>query len=111
MFIDTNSLVKEVKEALLGKTPSEITQDRPIAKYNIRNHFLYKNTIIGQTTASLHRYLTIHNFQKGYIWAIYSNQAYDINGKPFSGSYRINTKWKIHKINGKWEIVEIFEAP
>ena len=70
-----------------------------------------QETDIGETEVSLIRYFTIHNFKDGYIWAIYSNKAFESSGKQFDGSGRIPTKWKIHKENGKWEIVEIFEAP
>jgi len=111
LLLDTHSLMVEVKDAFEGKIPAEITEGTPISRYNIRDRGLGAERDIGETKVSLIRYFTIHNFKDGYIWAFYSNEAYDTNGKSFAGSYRIPTKWKIHKEKGKWEIVEIFEAP
>ena len=114
LLLDTHSLMVEVKDAFEGKIPAEITEGTPLSRYNIRDRGYGtkgEKTDIGKATVSLLRYFTIHNFKDGYIWAIYSNEAFDFDGKPFCGSYRIQTKWKIHKEKGKWEIVEIFEAP
>lgn len=115
MLLDTYPLMKEVKDALRGNISAEITIGTPLSNYNIRTHFLENgketNLDIGETEVFLMRYFTIHNFINGYIWAIYSNKAFDSSGKPFDGSGRIPTKWKIHKENGKWEITEIFEDP
>lgn len=114
MLLDTHSLMKEVRDAFEGKTPPEVTDDTPLSRYNIRDRgygVRKQETEIGEATVSLTRYFTIHNFKDGYIWAVYSDQAYDSDRTPLSVGGPIPTKWKIHKENGKWEIAEIFEAP
>jgi len=114
MLLDTHSLMVEVKNAFEGKIPAEITEGTPLACYNIRDRGYgakTEKTDIGKTEVSLIRYFTIHNFKDGYIWAFYTNKAFDSNGEQFDGSGWIPTKWKIHKEKGKWEIVEIYEAP
>ena len=111
MLLDTHSLMVEVKDAFEGKIPVEVTKGKPLDNYNVRDRALRFGVELGETEVSLIRYFTIHSFKDGYIWAFYTNKAFDTSGKQFDGSGWIQTKWKIRKEDGKWDIVEIFEAP
>lgn len=109
MFFDTNRLLKEVRSAFLWETARSETVGRPIDAYNYIRRA--DNDTLGKADLTLIRLFVLHNFNNGYIWAYYSYKAYDEDGELITGSSNIPTKWRIHKDNGKWEIVEIFEAP
>lgn len=109
MFFDTNSLMKQVRDAFLWKIDCSETMDKPIDAYNYNRYAI--NEAKGKVNLTLFRIFTLHNFHDGYIWAYYSYEAYNETGDLLTGSKSILTKWKIHKKNGQWEIVEIFEAP
>jgi len=109
MFLDTNSLYREVRDVFLWKVDRAETEGRPINAYNMSYRF--PDEELGGVNLELVRLFTLHNFKDGYIWALYSKEAYNKDGKIINGSIGIFTKWKIHKENGEWEIVEIFEAP
>ena len=107
MLLNTNSLMKDVKSAFLCKTDLSETVGKPINRYNYQGYF--DNEEVGKVNLFLCRLFTLHNFRNGYIWAYYTVEAKNTEGKLITGSHRVPTKWKIEKINGKWEIVEIFE--
>lgn len=49
---------------------------------------------------------TVHDFRNGYMWIKFESEGYDSVGDVAYGE--VNTaKWKIHKLNGVWEIVDI----
>jgi hypothetical protein len=102
--------MRDVKRAfLLELSPSE-TSGRPIDKYNY-SWIVERGRGVGQIELSLTRLFTLHNFREGYIWVFYTYIAYDEDGRILSGSSRIPSKWKIERIDGAWEIVEIYEDP
>ncbi len=109
MLINTNSVMKEVRDAFLWKTDPVVTADKPIDMYNDVSYWDKEN--LGKVNLLLVRLSAWHNFQDGYIWAWYCYVAYDKKGELITGSWYIPTKWKIHKENRKWEIIEIYEAP
>ena len=109
MFFNTDSLIKEVRDVFLGKTVGSETLGEPINRYNLSEY--YPAGVDGKINLTLIRLFTLHDFRDGFIWAYYSYKAYDNNGGLVTSSMDIHTKWKIHKENGKWEIVEIYEAP
>ena len=109
LVVDTNGLIRDVKDLMLWKVPKENTAGMPIDRYNSnRSSYGY---VLGEAKISIFRYFVLHDFKDGYIWLVYTYEAYDLNGELITGSNLIPTKWKIHKKNGKWEIVEIFEKP
>ena len=109
MLLDTNDLMKEVRNAFSWKTERSETIGRPIDAYNGIKRA--NSETLGETKLTLIRLFTFHNFRDGYVWAYYTYYAYNAEGGLITGSVSITTKWKIHKENGKWEIIEIFEAP
>ena len=110
MFFSTNSLMREVRSAfMLELSPSE-TAGRPIDRFN-HSRILEREVEVGRIELSLVRLFTFHNFREGYIWVIYTHIIYDNDGTTLRGSARVPSKWRIEKINGAWEIVEIFEDP
>ena len=109
MMIDTNSLMGEVRDAFLWKISPDETANRPIDVYNYSRRA--DTETLGDVNLILVRLLVIHNFRDGYMWAYYSYEARNPEGEIITGSWHIITKWKIHKENGKWEIIQIIEAP
>jgi hypothetical protein len=107
MIIDTNSLMTQVRDVFSGKVDRSQTIGKPINRYNYRGFF----SDITKTDLKLIRVFTLHNFKDGYIWAWYTYEGKDNNDEVLTGSSNIFSKWKIHKENGKWDIVEIFEDP
>jgi len=53
--------------------------------------------------------LVAHNFSDGYIFVMYSVEGFDASGKSTYGSWGIKSLWKIHKEDGRWDVVDIFE--
>ena len=50
-----------------------------------------------------------HNSEEGYMNVVYS---FDINkGSHGTGAYNINSKWYIKKVNNRWIVYDIDEAP
>ena len=47
----------------------------------------------------------------GYMWVVYSDEQYDIDGKSVGGSGNILSYWKIEKADGAWNVVSIKEHP
>lgn len=109
MLFDTSSLMREVRDAFLGKIDSSENIGGEIDYYNFNADF--PDEKLENADLTLIRLFTLHNFHDGYMWAYYSYAAYDETGDLITGSWRVPTKWKIHKENGNWEITEIFEAP
>ena len=109
MLQNTNSLISEVRNVFLWQVDSSETAGKPIDRYN--DQYRSSKEMPSKIDFNIIRILTIHNFKDGYIWALYSYKAYDEDGEIITGSMFIKTKWKIHKENEKWEIVQIFEAP
>jgi hypothetical protein len=114
MLIDTNSVMKEVRDAFLWKVDPAETINKPIDAYNYATSaagYAEEHRTFGKANLFLVRLCVMHNFKDGYIWAWYCCQASDTEGELLRGSWYIPTKWKIHKENGKWEITKIIEAP
>ena len=106
MFLNTNSLIKDVREVMSGLVEYEQTEDKPIHKYNHQN--ILQNA---KVNVKIFRLLTLNNFFDGYIWVLYSYETVENDKDFFPSSSNIMSRWKIHKENGKWEIVDIKESP
>ena len=109
MLLSTNSVMGEVRSAFMLELDSSETEGRAIHKYN--HYWRGKDRDVGEINLTLRRRFVLHNFQRGYIWAIYSHTVYDTEGNLIGGSWRAPTRWRIEKIDGEWEIVEIYERP
>ena len=107
LLYDTNDLMNEVRDAFHCRINRLETLGKPINMYNMNR----ENETLGKSHLTLLRMLTLHNYRKGYIWAIYNYRAYDDEGQLIAGSAWVPTKWEIQKTNGSWEIVDIFENP
>ena len=106
IFNNTNALIQEVENVMYGNVDKSVTQDSPLKVYNRKGEF---NTT--HTEVELTRLFVIHNFFDGYMWVKYSYEDFDEQDRRTYGSWNIVSKWKIHKENGKWKIVEIIEKP
>jgi hypothetical protein len=107
MLLDTNSIMRDVKSIFMGTHKFSLADDDPLNRYDDSNHYLKEKFVKVELTVI--RLFVLHDFRDGYIFAFYRYEALDENGKVLTGSMNIFTKWKIHKENGKWKIIEIFE--
>jgi len=112
ILISTNSLMREVESVFLLEVDRSVTEGRAIDLYNwVADSIDATDREVGEINLSLRRAWVWHNFRNGYIWAEYTHVVYDIDGNMVTGSWRVPTKWRIERMNGSWEIVEIFERP
>ena len=109
MVMDVTDLVHEVKDVFLWKYDSEYTKGKAIDRYNYNGCF--GDTQFGNADLTLFPILVLHDYHDGYIYAFYSYKAYDIDGDLVTASLNVFTKWRVHKENGQWSIVEITEKP
>lgn len=87
----------------------EQTKGTAIDRYNYNG--LFENVEFESFKICLLPIFVCHNFHNGYVWVFYSYEAYDTEGNLITASLNVVTKWKIHKDDGKWKIVEISERP
>lgn len=104
-FLNTNSVMRYAKSVFLGEISSEEVVGTPLYRY------YPKDSEIVKVDFSLKRIFVSHNFKDGYIWVKYDEEQLDSSGNIVSGSWRIISRWKIHKENGEWKVVDIKEHP
>ena len=107
MFISTNKLMEEAREYMAGNIIYiEERRGSPLARYGMEGGF-------GTTSVeySITRMLVLHNFSEGNIWIEYTQVGYNDDGEITQGSWRVPARWKIQRIDGEWEVLEIFEGP
>lgn len=107
MFINTNSVVGYVNEVMHGDISQSETNGTPLSRYNIKA----LEPDVDIIEANVTRFFVWHNFFDGYMYVRYSYKGTDENGKLLTASGPLFSRWKIHRENGKWKIVEIEEAP
>ena len=112
IFMNTNSIKKDVIQVLSGEVDPEITVGRPMNKYNSKASLSY--LIPDERTKAnvrIARLFVLHNFFNGYMWVRYTCEITSEDGTRIMGAWNVPAHWKIHRQNGKWEIVEIIEKP
>lgn len=109
MFLDTNSVMTDVRNVMSGNVSKKATAGLPMDEYNEKDN-VDMNTV--SVKVKLHRIFVLHDFRDGYMWVDYSVEGHDKNGKVTYGSWDIPSRWKIHRdYDGKWQIVKIAENP
>ena len=115
MLWNTNPVVDYVESVFKGEIPYEEVVNTPLRRYDTTR---YRNGSIRDGLADVEiditRMFVIHNFFDGYMWVKYKNVGYDENGKILyctSEEFPFYSKWKIHRENGEWVIVDIQEHP
>lgn len=104
-FLNTNSVMRYAKSVFRGEISSEEVVGTPLYRY------YPKDSEIVKVNFSLKRIFVSHNFKDGYIWVKYDEEQLDSSGNIVSGSWKIISRWKIHKENGEWKVVDIKEHP
>ena len=104
-FLNTNSVMRYAKSVFRGEISSEEVVGTPLYRY------YPKDSEIVKVDFSLKRIFVSHNFKDGYIWVKYDEEQLDSSGNIVSGSWRIISRWKIHKEGGEWKVVDIKEHP
>jgi len=106
LFLNTNSVMRYAKAVFHGEIASEKLVDSPMYRYYPDNE-----PELDKVDLNLYRTFVLHNFSDGYIWIKYDVAYMNSSGHEFSGSRNIPARWKIHKENGEWKVIEIKEAP
>ena len=106
MFVNTNSIVYNVKNIMIGNVDGEITANTPLDRYNIVSRFPN-----AKVKANVTRLFTWHNFFDGYMWVIYSYETEENDQDIKPGTWNVISKWKIHRENGEWKVIDIEESP
>ena len=106
LFINTNSVTNYAKKVMLGKVALDETNNTPLDRYNVAAD--YPHT---KMDAKITRLFVCHNFFDGYMWVYYSCEATDNDGDLVFGVRGLVSKWKIHREDGKWRIVDIDQQP
>ena len=108
MLLNTNQIIRDVKAIMNSTIPKELTEGLPVDMYNRQGV-----SDLGAVShyVEIDRVLVLHNFFSGYMWVRYTCEGFDIYGNRVHGSWQIPALWQIKRIDGKWEIVEIFEDP
>ncbi len=139
MQLGTNSVMREIKDAFycsdfyveenqykpdkypeLYADPNVhyiIYKDNP-NKPNLYAHFNITNNSIDTKHLSevkidlkLHRIFAWHNFTKGTLWINYSVIVTDKEGNDVYAGVDIPVRLSLQRLNGKWEVTDLYEAP
>ena len=106
LFLNTNSVMRYAKSVFRGEISSEEITDTPLY-----TRYYPKDPETVKVDLSLKRIFVAHNFKDGYIWVKYDEEQLDSYENIVSGSWDIISRWKIHKENGEWKVVDIKEHP
>ena len=106
ILINTNQVIRHVENVMRSNIAKDLTMGLPIDMYNRQGH-LDLGAVSYEVKIS--RVFVIHNFFNGYMWVRYTREGFDSDGNRVYGSWKIPSRWKIQKQNGKWEIIDIFE--
>lgn len=104
MIIDTHTLMVHVKNVFMCREESE---NEFLGEFNAADAYDCSNG--DEIHVFLIRPITLHNFKDGYIVVIYSRTVIDKSGKEGLGEGLSWLVWKIHKLDGEWEIVDCFQ--
>ena len=102
LFLNTNSVMRYAKAVFRGEIALEEVVDSPMWRYYPKNE-----PELDKVDLNIYRTFVLHNFSDGYIWIKYDVARIDSSGYEFSGSRNRSARWKIHKENGEWKVVEI----
>jgi hypothetical protein len=109
MLIDTDSLMDEARSILKKEVAAGQTEGRALHRYNDNQDPELSG--VEPVDVSLLRVFVIHDFSDGYLVVNYSVHGQDASGKTKSGGSMIPCFWKIHKEDGRWDVVDIYERP
>ena len=133
MYINVNGIMAQVKNAfyntdcyisayeygVIEKNPevnyiiydeSKFNQDINI-HFNIASYYPEGDFSKCKINLKINSVFTIHDFFDGYIWFHYTLEVFDENGNSLTGAGATPVKMKIHRENGKWMVVQIWEKP
>ena len=106
------TIIHEVKDVFDGKVSKSETDNTPLELYNYYHDRLKSNYVI---KTSIRPIFVIKNWERGTILVRYEYWVYDEEGKilwGFANRFPVPpSRWTIEKIDGKWKITDIFEAP
>lgn len=108
MLLDTNSIIDDFTAVVNGDARQSVDYGELIRYDGKRYSVNYCRAYF-----KINRSFVIHNFKEGYMNVKYTIQYFDDKGEEIYGvgAWDIPTKWYIKKIDGRWKVVNIEEAP
>ena len=104
LLFDTNSVIENFKDLANG-TPQQGVDYGELVNYDYSN---YSGT--SRPEVQISRRFVLHNFKEGYMNISYYIEFLDDTGKV-DGAWGGPAKWYIKKIDGRWQVTDIQEAP
>ncbi len=104
MFFNTNSIIKRAEAIYKGEIPHSEILGSGFEDFDITETRPETTTV----DIKINRIFVVHNFYRGFIWVKYDCRAYDVDGKTTYGAINYQ-KWYIKKVDGEWEITDIYE--
>lgn len=113
MLWDTNPIVDYAEAVFKGEIPREEIENTPWDEYDTTNYSDGKPRGAAEVEIEISRVFVMHNFFDGYMWVTYENVGYDERGEMLylDTAKLYPAKWKIHRENGKWVLVDVDEHP
>lgn len=102
MIASVSSLFREATTVMLNK---QIGKDC-LQRYDTSR---YGNE--AERSARIVPLFVIHNGQKGYAYVCYSYDVKNKDGTLLCASSSTFSKWKIERLDGKWNVTNIVEKP
>ena len=102
MYNDTISLKNEVIAVCKGEKSPAQTDDSMMQRY----YYKQKYPEMAYATVDIDTKVVWHNFKEGYMWVVTSIGVFDESDKVcyYAEDW---VRWKIKKIDGKWDIISI----
>ena len=111
-LLSVRTIIYEVKDVFEGKVSKSETDNTPLELYNYYHDRLKANYVI---ETSVRPVFVIKGWKRGTIFVRYEYWVYDEDGNilwGFANRFPVPpSRWTIEKIDGKWQITDIFEAP
>ena len=108
MLWSTNSVIDDFKNCVSANEQAQEVKNTNLYMYY---YFGDNFTDIVDTDIKIKRKFVLHNFNKGVMWINYTYYVYDDKGTCIKGSHDIDSKWYIKKVDSRWIVYDIDEAP
>lgn len=106
---DVQSVLDDVENILMGNVDVASIQDTPYMFFYRRD--IDKDFDSAEKTVKYSYVFTLHDDTDGFIKVRYSFRAVTKEGKVLNSFGTLDSTWVIHKKDGEWKIIKIFEAP
>ena len=104
-LFDTNSVINDFRDVVKGEIEQN-TEYGALMRYDSTGY-----PDFSKANVQVHRLFVKHDFKEGHMYVCYTIELYNDKGENIAGSWNVISKWCIKKIDGRWQITNIQEAP